>query len=277
MAERRMFTKKIIDSDSFLDMPLSTQSLYFHLAMRADDDGFLNNAKKIMRTVGAAPNDYDLLVAKRFIIQFEDGICVIKHWRMHNYIQKDRYKETQYKEEKAMLGIKKNMSYTLDHSKVVASLDTPCIQNVSGLEAQVRLGKVRLGKVRKDNNIVVTEVPTTQHDKFPSNSFEMLCVETLIHSCLESFPNSHIPSTIAEKEKWAVEIERMKRLDKRKEEEIKQALQYAIEDPFWKSNIRSAKKFREKFEVLYVQSQKRRKSADSSFTDMLQNVGKKYK
>ena len=277
MAERRMFTKKIIDSDSFLDMPLSTQSLYFHLAMRADDDGFLNNAKKIMRTVGAAPNDYDLLVAKRFIIQFEDGICVIKHWRMHNYIQKDRYKETQYKEEKAMLGIKKNMSYTLDHSKVVASLDTPCIQNVSGLEAQVRLGKVRLGKVRKDNNIVVTEVPTSQHDKFPSNSFEMLCVETLIHSCLESFPNSHIPSTIAEKEKWAVEIERMKRLDKRKEEEIKQALQYAIEDTFWKSNIRSAKKFREKFEVLYVQSQNRRKSADSSFTDMLQNVGKKYK
>ena len=104
----------------------------------------------------------------------------------------------------------------------------------------------------------------------------MLCVETLIHSCLESFPNSRIPSTIAEKEKWAVEIERMKRLDKRKEEEIKQALQYAIEDPFWKSNIRSAKKFREKFEVLYVQSQNRRKTADSSFTDMLQNVGKKY-
>lgn len=276
MAERRMFTKKIIDSDSFLDMPLSTQSLYFHLAMRADDDGFLNNAKKIMRTVGAAPNDYDLLVAKRFIIQFEDGICVIKHWRMHNYIQKDRYKETQYKEEKAMLGIKKNMSYTLDHSKVVSSLDTPCIQNVSGLEAQVRLGKVRLGKDRKDNNIVVTEVPTTQHDKFPCNSFEMLCVETLIHSCLESFPNSRIPSSLAEKEKWAVEIERMKRLDKRKEEEIKQALQYAIEDPFWKSNIRSAKKFREKFEVLYVQSQKRRKITDSSFTDMLQNVGKKY-
>lgn len=133
-------------------------------------------------------------------------------------------------------------------------------------------------EIEIDNKDIVATFTATPADvKFPTGCFEMLCVETLIHSCLESFPNSRIPSTIAEKEKWAVEIERMKRLDKRNEEEIKQALQYAIEDPFWKSNIRSSKKFREKFEVLYVQSQNRRKSADSSFTDMLQNVGKKYK
>ena len=87
MAERRMFAKNVIDSDLFLDMPLSTQALYFHLSMRADDDGFLNNAKKIMRTINANQNDYDLLIAKAFIIQFDDGICVIKHWRINNYLR----------------------------------------------------------------------------------------------------------------------------------------------------------------------------------------------
>ncbi len=151
MAERRMFTKTIIDSDAFLDMPLSTQALYFHLAMRADDDGFLNNAKKITRVIGANQNDYDLLLAKRFIIQFEDGICVIKHWRMHNYIQKDRYKPTVYQDKKQLLGMKKNKSYTLNKA-----FFTECIQDVYSLESQVRLGKDRLGKDKdkdKDNNL----------------------------------------------------------------------------------------------------------------------------
>lgn len=98
MAEKRMFSKQIIDSDAFLEMPLSTQALYFHLSMRADDDGFLNNAKKVMKIIGANQNDYDLLVAKSFVIQFPDGICVIKHWRINNYLRKDRYTETIYQE-----------------------------------------------------------------------------------------------------------------------------------------------------------------------------------
>ena len=99
MANKRMFSKQIIDSDAFLEMPLSTQALYFHLSMRADDDGFLNNAKQIMRLICANQNDYDLLLAKRFIIQFDDGICVIKHWRINNYLRKDRYRATIYKDE----------------------------------------------------------------------------------------------------------------------------------------------------------------------------------
>lgn len=119
MAEKRMFSNKIIDSDAFIDMPLSTQALYFHLHMRADDDGFLNNAQRIMRMIGANKNDYDLLVAKSFIIQFPDGICVIKHWRIHNYIRKDRYRATQYTEEKAMLSVKENGSYTLVQNEPV--------------------------------------------------------------------------------------------------------------------------------------------------------------
>ena len=120
MAERRMFAKTIIDSDAFLDMPLSTQALYFHLSMRADDEGFLNNPKKIMRMVGASEDDLKVLITKRFILTFDTGIVVIKHWRIHNYIQKDRFKNTVYQEERAQLEVKDNGAYTLD---------TTCIQD----------------------------------------------------------------------------------------------------------------------------------------------------
>jgi hypothetical protein len=138
-----MFAKTIVDSDAFLDMPLSAQALYFHLSIRADDDGFVNNPKKIQRVINASDDDLKLLIAKRFIIVFESGVIVIKHWKIHNYIQKDRYKETVYREEKNLLEIKKNGAYTIKNSS--SSLpDTSCIQNGYSLEAQVRLGKVSL-------------------------------------------------------------------------------------------------------------------------------------
>lgn len=107
-----MFTQKIVDSDAFLDMPLSTQALYFHLNMRADDDGFINNPKRIQRTIGASEDDLKLLVAKRFCICFENGVIVIKHWRMHNTLRKDRYNPTQYVEQFNQLEIKGNGSYS---------------------------------------------------------------------------------------------------------------------------------------------------------------------
>lgn len=112
MAERRMFTKKITNSDPFTEMPLSAQALYFHLNMEADDDGFLNNPKKIQRSIGASEDDLKLLIAKRFILTFEKGIIVIKHWRMHNLLRKDRYNETQYLEEKETLLLQSDGSYT---------------------------------------------------------------------------------------------------------------------------------------------------------------------
>ena len=115
MAERRMFAKTIIDSDAFLDMPLSTQALYFHLSMRADDEGFINNPKKIQRMIGALEDDLKLLIAKKFIIPFDSGVVVIKHWRIHNYIRADRLIETNYKEEKACLSLKENGAYTLNN------------------------------------------------------------------------------------------------------------------------------------------------------------------
>ena len=134
MAERRMFAKTIIDSDAFLDMPLSTQSLYFHLSMRADDDGFINNPKKIQRMIGSSDDDLKVLIAKNFIIPFESGIVVIKHWKIHNYIRNDRYKETVYQEEKSLLETKENKAYTFG------------IPSVNQMETQVRLGKVSIGK-----------------------------------------------------------------------------------------------------------------------------------
>lgn len=129
MAERRMISKKITDTDAFLDMPLTTQALYFHFLQNADDDGFVGNPNSIMRKVGASKNDYDLLMVKRFIIVFDSGICVIKHWRIHNYIQKDRYVPTTFIKEKAQLETEENGAYT------------ECIQNVSNLYAQYSIGK----------------------------------------------------------------------------------------------------------------------------------------
>ncbi|HAQ6875304.1 TPA: replisome organizer [Enterococcus faecium] len=153
MAERRMFAKTIIDSDAFLDMPLSTQALYFHLSMRADDDGFINNPKKIQRMVGCGDDDLKLLMAKRFILVFESGVIVIKHWKIHNYIRNDRYKPTLYQDEKALLADKDNKAYTFaeeipKHDEKLGIPDDN--QTVHQMDTQVRLGKVRLGKVSKE-------------------------------------------------------------------------------------------------------------------------------
>jgi len=153
MAERRMFAKTIIDSDAFIDMPLSTQALYFHLSMRADDDGFINNPKKIQRMIGCGDDDLKLLIAKAFLIPFETGIVVIKHWKIHNYIRSDRYKPTVYHDEAAQVNIKKNKAYTLeDTGKRLA--EPVGIPNGYQRDTQVRLGKVRLGEDSIDNNIL---------------------------------------------------------------------------------------------------------------------------
>lgn len=113
MARRRMFSQQITESDSFLDMPLSTQALYFHLGMTADDDGFVNSPKRIQRLIGANEDDLKLLIAKGFVIAFESGVVVIKHWKINNFIRSDRYTPTVYVEEMAQLSEKENRAYTL--------------------------------------------------------------------------------------------------------------------------------------------------------------------
>ena len=113
MAERRMVAKSIVDSDSFIDLPNSARLLYYDLLIRADDDGFINSPKKIMRMTGASQDDLTILALKKFIIPFDNGVVVIKHWRIHNYIRKDTYKETNYKEQKALLSYDENNAYTM--------------------------------------------------------------------------------------------------------------------------------------------------------------------
>ena len=112
MAERRMFAKTIVTSDAFLDMPMSARCLYFTLGMFADDDGFVNNPKSIIRQIGASEDDIKVLLAKRFLIAFESGVIVIKHWRINNYLRNDRYHETAYIDEKKLLSIDDNGAYT---------------------------------------------------------------------------------------------------------------------------------------------------------------------
>jgi len=135
-----MIAKTIVESDAFLDMPASTRLLYYDLNMRADDDGFINAPKKILRETGASTDDLGLLILKKFIIPFDSGIVVIKHWRIHNYIRKDTYTETKYKDEKGTLTFDLNNAYTTEISTLIEPVDEP--------STQVREGKGRLGKVR---------------------------------------------------------------------------------------------------------------------------------
>lgn len=134
MAQKRMFSMRIVDTDAFLDMPQSSQLLYFHLSMRADDDGFVSNPKRIMKIVGSQDDDIKVLFLKRFLIPFDSGVCVIKHWRINNYIQNDRYTPTTWLNEKSILKIKENGAYTLEKPEKPKQLEEKvekCIQNVS--------------------------------------------------------------------------------------------------------------------------------------------------
>lgn len=182
MAERRMISKKITDTDAFLDMPLTTQALYFHFLQNADDDGFVGNPNSIMRKVGASKNDYDLLMVKRFIIVFDSGICVIKHWRIHNYIQKDRYVPTTFIKEKAQLETEENGAYT------------ECIQNVSNLYAQYSIGKDSIvedsiGKDRIEGERACTRETVRSKAQAIVDLFNELCPSlskvTVLSTCRE--------------------------------------------------------------------------------------------
>ena len=138
MAKKRMFNVDIVGSDAFLDLPHTAQALYFQLGMRADDDGFVGNPKTIQRIAGTKASDLELLVKKRFLLQFPSGVVVIKHWKINNQIQKDRYTPTVYTEEYQSLYIKDNKSYT--------EMDKGCIQSVSEMDTQISIDKSRLDK-----------------------------------------------------------------------------------------------------------------------------------
>lgn len=168
-----MMSKSIIKSDTFLDMPATTQNLYFHMLLDADDDGFINAPKSIMRMIGAKDDDMKVLTAKQFVIPFESGVVVIKDWKIHNYIQNDRYKPSTLPE-RDLLNIQKDKTYTLKSD--VSSMDTKCIQPVS--IGKDRLGKVRLGedrigkdRVGKDSIDILCHV---SHDDVDKSHFEII-------------------------------------------------------------------------------------------------------
>ena len=207
MAERRMFSQKIVESDAFTDMPLSAQALYFHLNMNADDDGFVNSPKKVARSVGASEKDLKTLIEKRFLIAFPSRVVVIKHWLMHNYIRPDRYKKTEYQEEFSQLYIKPNKAYTenpehangekpQNSAKNQASfgsetdanglpndnqMPTKCLPNVYQMHPQVRLGK------DIDNCVDITRARARarEGEKTGFDGFEPPTLEAITEYCRE--------------------------------------------------------------------------------------------
>ena len=179
MANRRMFAKSIIDTDYFLEMPATSQLLYFHLSIRADDDGFVASPKRILRMVGSSEDDFKMLIAKQFVIPFDSGVCVIKHWRIHNLIRADRYQGTIYTQEKSMLIESENKSYELVHQNVIPDV-IPTVNPV----------KVRLGKVSsvEDNNTyseVCTEIIAYLNEKCSSRYRATDSTKKLIRARLE--------------------------------------------------------------------------------------------
>jgi hypothetical protein len=249
-----MFTQKIVDSDAFLDMPLSSQVLYFHLAMRADDDGFVNNPKKITRYIGAAEDDLKLLFAKRFILGFESGVIVIKHWRMHNAIKKDRYHPTEYKDEMAMLEIKGNNAYT-ERSEILALPEPEPEWNTNGtnmepdwnqdgaqMEPEVRLGKVRVGKEDKSIN----NQPKKKTKVFTSTDKSYLCALFLGKRISSRLPSAKEP-TEKTLQRWADAFDKCNRIDGHSWDEIKYVLAFSQDDPFWQANILSGDTFRKQY------------------------------
>lgn len=168
-----MMSKSIIKSDTFLDMPATTQNLYFHMLLDADDDGFINAPKSIMRMIGAKDDDMKVLAAKQFVIPFESGVVVIKDWKIHNYIQNDRYKPSTLPE-RNLLNIQKDKTYTLKDD--VSIMDTKCIQTVS--IGKDRLGKVRLGKDRigKDRigKVSIDTLCHVSHDDVDKSHYEII-------------------------------------------------------------------------------------------------------
>ena len=190
MAKKRMFSLSVIDTDAFLEMPCSTQALYFHLCMRADDDGFVASPKIITRTIGASEDDFKLLIAKRFVILFDDGVIVIKHWRMHNTISRDRYIETAYTEDKKMLRIKPNNAYTLgdgeelDDTKLIEASNRQSkgrravdAQETRKRRTQYSIDKNSIDKIRLDKDSIEEEEKRKRFSPPTLEEVQAYCIE----------------------------------------------------------------------------------------------------
>lgn len=220
-----MFAKTIIDSDAFLDMPVTARLLYYDLSMRADDDGFVNSPKKIMRMIGASQDDINILIFRKFIIPFDNGIVVIKHWRIHNYIRKDTYNETPYIEQKAMLELDENKSYRLINQEQFEARQL----SVDGSSTQVRLGKNRLGKNSIDNN-KKKDTSSSKEDSVSKENVDYEEVKNLFNSICKSYPKIR---SITDKRKKHIKT----RLSKYTLDDFKEAFNKMENSEFMKGNV----------------------------------------
>lgn len=175
MAKKRMFRLDVLETDAFMDMPLTTQALYFHLNLRADDDGFVGNPKRIARVIGASLDDLNLLIAKRFVLTFEDGVIVIKHWRLHNNLTSNRYQETKFIEDKSFLKIKDNGAYSFDHGEPI---DDAHYIEVGKRETKQRRNKDETKTSLDKNSIEKDSIEKDSIDKYISPLISPLMGET---------------------------------------------------------------------------------------------------
>ena len=197
MAERRMFAKTIVLSDAFLDMPPTARCLYFTLNMLADDDGFVNNPKSIMRQSGSTEDDMKLLIAKKFLIPFESGVVVIRHWRINNYLRSDRYSETQFSEEKSELLIDEKGVYNEPDSVYGIPTGIP-----TGRQA-VSTGKDSIGKDSIDNNYIDTNVSICEKPNGFHADIERIVAEWNSLAAI-GIPSVSKMSTSSQRYKWTV-------------------------------------------------------------------------
>lgn len=184
MGNHRMFSNTIIDSDQFLDMPLTSQALYFHLGMRADDDGFVGSPKKVIRAINCSQDDLKLLITKGYVIVFESGVIVITHFNVHNMVRKDRKKDTFYQSEKRQLQIDENKVYSVNPN-ADNQMTTICQPTVNQLSAQEKIGK---GKAIKDNKSSSTAVDGEQSNDYQAvvDKFNSICTSLPKVKCLNN-------------------------------------------------------------------------------------------
>ena len=205
MAEKRMYSKKITETDDFLSLPLSTQALYFHLGMNADDDGFVSSPVKVMRMIGANKNELDLLLAKRYLIPFGNGVVVIRHWRINNYLRSDRYTPTLYVAEKGLLVQLENGSYELKNNIGIPLVDQ--------MDTQVSIDKDSSDKDSIDKGKVIMcddiQVATTPQFKtiitiLLNDGSEYEVKEDYFEQMKKLFPGVDVMTQLRNMSAWAI-------------------------------------------------------------------------
>lgn len=226
--------------------------------MRADDDGFVNSPKKIIRMVGASNDDMNILLMRKFVIAFDSGVVVIKHWRIHNYIRRDTYKETNYKEEKATLAYDENNAYTQEKLLSQCPVDDPSTTRQRSVDdpwTQDRIGKDRLGKSRlgEKENEISDDISQKKISKkeFAHDSKAYKCARWLSKQVLARYPclKPHDEKTL---QTWSDDIDKCNRIDGYEWEDISDVIRFSQEDKFWQQNIRSGAAVRKQFETLLV-------------------------